>query len=390
MKKLLVLVSLALALISLGLMFGCTTTTETTTTSTTATTASTSSTTTTSTTSTTTPTFTFSTETVDNSGDRIGEYSAIAADSSNKVHIAYLDNSSTGLAKIKYASGEAGSWVFTNIDNDTNGAHGHTAIALTSADKVYMSYMGWNSLKHATNNSGSWFAAGVDTTVYSGYNTSIAIGSGSYPHISYSNYTSDYALQYAYLDASGWHITTVDDVVTSLYSSLAIDPSNTVHISYVDTDNGNLKLAHIPSGSGSMSKQTIDSSGTVQNFSTSIKIDGAGYYHIVYYGNQNLKYATNRSGAWVLSTIDSSEVGVGSYNSLAIRNDRLYVSYYDGHNGDLKFATKALSDSSWQTQSIDTTGDIGQYVSVAVDGSGKVHISYYDVTNQALKYAHSL
>lgn len=42
---------------------------------------------------------------------------------------------------------------------------------------------------------------------------------------------------------------------------------------------------------------------------------------------------------------------------------------------------------SWSTTVVDVTGDIGQYISIAVDAVNKAHISYSVVTNRALKYA---
>jgi len=38
-------------------------------------------------------------------------------------------------------------------------------------------------------------------------------------------------------------------------------------------------------------------------------------------------------------------------------------------------------------QNCHSAGDVGQYSDIAVDSDGYIHISYYDVTNTALKYA---
>ena len=50
-------------------------------------------------------------------------------------------------------------------------------------------------------------------------------------------------------------------------------------------------------------------------------------------------------------------------------------------------AGPALADSGWSIQTVDSTGDVGYYASLALDLNGNPHISYYDSTNGDLRYA---
>ena len=53
-------------------------------------------------------------------------------------------------------------------------------------------------------------------------------------------------------------------------------------------------------------------------------------------------------------------------------------------NYDLKYA---YYDGTWHIGTVDSNGDVGAYNSLALDSSNIPHISYYDSTNNALKYA---
>ncbi|MDP6333950.1 MAG: putative Ig domain-containing protein, partial [Candidatus Poseidoniaceae archaeon] len=65
-------------------------------------------------------------------------------------------------------------------------------------------------------------------------------------------------------------------------------------------------------------------------------------------------------------------------------NDAVHISYFDGANDDLKYATD--KSGSWATTTVDSTGDVGRFASIALDSNDAVHISYYDNTNDDLKY----
>jgi hypothetical protein len=65
-----------------------------------------------------------------------------------------------------------------------------------------------------------------------------------------------------------------------------------------------------------------------------------------------------------------------------------HISYWNASNDNLKYAHH--NGMAWSTVTVDgdISTDVGRYTSIAVDGAGHVHISYHDGTNQDLKYAY--
>jgi hypothetical protein len=123
-----------------------------------------------------------------------------------------------------------------------------------------------------------------------------------------------------------------------LFSALAIDADNGVHIGYEDAGSGSLKYA-----------------------------------------------ARTENGTWQISTLNASGT-VGGHIAIAVdERKKVHISYYDESNGDLKYTTDM--SGAWVTEAVDSTDDVGQFTAIAVGPDRNIHISYYDLTRATLKYA---
>ena len=152
----------------------------------------------------------------------------------------------------------------------------------------------------------------------------------------------------------------------------------------------NYILVNEPSVPGEWNIQTVEMTFGME---VDLALDQNGYPHISYYNNFSkvLEYATWDGSTWKIETVDSSETGyVGQHTSIALdQNGYPHISYfYPGNLGDisdLKYAS--WNGSTWNTQTVDSEGNVGQYTSIALDQNGYPHISYLDASNGDLKYA---
>lgn len=274
----------------------------------------------------------------------------------------------------------------------------HASIAIDGDDRVHISYYDavTGDLKYATNRFfGTWWSETVDGSGNVGTYSSIAVDAANTVHISYYH-VGDQDLKYATPDGSGgWTIETPDSAGNvGQYSAIALDTAGNVHISYYDATGFNLKYVSGQTGAWG-GPETIDGAGGNLGKYSSIAVDDSDTVHISYYDQTSglLKYVSGQTGAWgVPATVDSSG-DVGRYASLALSfdpagNPGVHISYYDSTAGALKYATNTTG--IWVTGSIDGGGDVGLNSAIAIsqDGTGDpaVHISYVDSTQNRLKY----
>ena len=222
--------------------------------------------------------------------------------------ISYCDYTNRDL---KYTYEDAAGW-HTQVVDDQGNMGAYTSLALDDAGYPHISYMDWASgdLKYAYEDVAGWHAHVVDAAGYAGLHTSLALDKAGYPHVCYGDGV-DYDLKYACEDAAGWHVQTVDsEGYTGLYTSLALDVFDRPHVSYAKTLGEPpytypeaLKYAHADAAGWHI--QIVDDDGYV-GWHTSLTIDASGGLHISYCDalNQDLKYAhlgSPFSDAWAPS-----------------------------------------------------------------------------------------
>jgi hypothetical protein len=255
-----------------------------------------------------------------------GEHSSLAVGSSGDVHISYLDNTNWDL---KYATYDGSSWTTSTVDSE--GFVGQqNSIAVDSSGDVHISYYDNTNqdLKYATFDGGSWTTSIVDSDANSAWSdgTSLAVDSSGNVHISYHDNTN-WDLKYATYDGSSWTTSTVDsEGFVGQHSSLAVDSSGNVYISYYDhTINAHsLKFATYDGNSWTTS---IIPQGEFQGGpqSSSLAVDSSGDVHISYYSSREylngtqwrpiLKYAKFSD---ISSSVSANEITVqfGDYGNV--------------------------------------------------------------------------
>ncbi|MCH8807456.1 MAG: hypothetical protein IH986_15415 [Planctomycetes bacterium] len=98
-------------------------------------------------------------------------------------------------------------------------------------------------------------------------------------------------------------------------------------------------------------------------------------------------FALNARAAdlWQITTVDASG-DVGEYSSIAaLPAGGVGISYFDLRNSVLKYAWQ--DSRGWNTIVVDSSGSVGEHTSLAVLPNGQPAISYYAGGQRVLKYA---
>jgi len=227
-------------------------------------------------------------------------------------------------------------------------------------------------------------------------------GSTYYIYIAYYDSTNGY-LRYARTTfippdtfaTTGWTKGYIDySANVGQYAALNVEDTTTVNVAYYDVTNGDLKFARtVNSGSSWPTKVVVDSTGDVglhPGIANGLHTDGStNKIGISYYDNTNLDlkfaYSIDSGSTWSTATIESTG-DVGMYSSVAFIDSRIFIAYYDYTNGDAKMARYLYSSLYgmyiWKfktlsnTVTINSTNKAGGYISLYADANDHLHTAY--------------
>jgi hypothetical protein len=316
----------------------------------------------------------------------------------------FLVNGTSGELRYAKWSSPSGPWTITTVDSTSANVGKYCSIALDSSGNPHISYRDatFNKIKYARWTGSDWSTGDVDgppnTGFLGNYGTSIAVDSSGNAHISYNwDRGSHGDLKYAKWTGSSWYITLAEQGATGTigrYSAIALDSSGNPHISYYNSTSGYLRLKyaswnplHTPYpfdttplelGSGPYSSIAVDSSDNIH----------VSYYYRISSSSGYLKYAkwSSPSGPWTYTPVDQTSGNLGKYCSIALdSNGNPHISYRDVTYIKLKYAM--WTGSAWSIEDVDPTADVGTLGAIALDSCNNPYISYYDYTNNLIKCA---
>ena len=322
-------------------------------------------------------------------------FGPLTLDKDDNIYISFINEDNQHLL---YMSNKNGLWKWNNLDTE-----GFTdPLNSTKIDvngNIHVSYSGYSNRgpRYAVRKSGVWHQEAVDSVDSVGHSTSLALDSNNNPHIIYTSYdiyqpkeksAHEDSLWYAKKVGDQWIIEKVNDRCNTIgNTSLALDKNDKAHLLCQNSSNESNSLIYANNTSGVWSAVDIDEQSDDFDSCSSITIDQHDFAHIGFNDRltESIKYATNKTGAWVKETIETGSL-TGCTHIVLDSNANPHVCYYiDGY---FKYAHK--TNGTWTSVIMEeTVGGFGEGErnNIKLDQNEKVHFVYSSQKWFIIKYA---
>ncbi len=330
----------------------------------------------------------WSPEVADDEGDT-GYSPSIAVGRDGIAHVCAREAISAELDRIRYATNAGGAWSTETI-LEGRGASS-CAVALALDDSVHL-LVGGREVQHGTRSGGAFTWETVDAR--EGVVRRAVVDQSSGVHAVYEAAMGlrfpTTGLGYATNASGGWVATIVEEPPDAAGSagrgaSLAVEDSGVVHLSYeLDDGYGSQTLRHAWNPGGSWSIEAVADGDADSGNYTSIAVDASGGVHVSYYGesSRSLLYALRTEGVF---TVEIADEEGGQYTSIALDAEGGVHVVYVSESLSVRHA--ARGEEAWTIETVDGQGDAGRGTSLAIHRDGTMWAAYREAIAGALRVA---
>ncbi len=312
---------------------------------------------------------------------------SLAVDGSDVPHAGYYSGATDSM---HYARRD-GSWQIETVESDLLLHREISSLALDGDGQPHLIYLLENkTLRYAHQEDAVWRTETIIEGGEPGRQNSIVLDQAEHPHIVYTD-QDRMQLRYAAWDGAAWQTQAVDQGEWDYafdYAGLVLDGEGYPHIAYTKNDTAWGDTLHYAVWDGAdwqiqtlLSKEFNSASNAV-----ALVLDSAGRPHIVHGVWDGIAHTYWNGAAWQSETVDAQATYSPSRLSLTIDGeDTLHLAYWDMTNEVLKYAYR--DGAGWHIQTVDVEG---QSPWIALDSAGRPHISYCRIPGsycEELRYA---
>lgn len=325
--------------------------------------------------------------------DVISQYGVpdLAIDYGNHLHIAI----SRG-GNVYYVNNVGGTWQTQNL-----GPGGHPAIAIEdySTSRVHIVFRLGLEIRHTLRDGIAWVSDTVDTVAADTpdmFKPGLDLDASGHPYVAFAS-GSD--LRVRRMLAGVWADASADPIDHAVFGRqliLRVDNQNLPHVAFRST------WGEIYHGvlDGAWWLDTLENGVSLGGTSIAVPRNGVGRisYAALTGPDRGLRFAVpsvNCAPPSCFSTWAKSTVAAGATGERGLDNSIALRSAVDG--GDARIASynpvshvleyTYQSGLVWETETVDSSGDVGRYASLALDDGGVPHIAYWDATHHQIKLA---
>ncbi len=164
---------------------------------------------------------------------------------------------------------------------------------------------------------------------------------------------------------------------------IAVDSQNVAHMVYlVESEDQNYDLYYAYMNGDQAVAERIDQ--LVGTWSPAIVLDEQNFVHLCYYNNlsDNLKYATNKSGAWVRENVNDDMPHSQHYDLAVDEDGAVYIIYSMRENENFRIVLADNRNGDWQRAVIweqpfgCTEYAVGPMPRIGLDAQNNIHVSF--------------